>query len=240
MNVCGAITFARFMDLCLYCPHLGYYEQLRNTPGRAGDFYTSVSVGPLFGELLATQFARWLGHWEAPSAAGGINEPGPERLQLLEAGAHDGRLAADILDGFHSRQPRLFHQLEYWILEPSCRQRQWQETTLARFNGRVRWFDSWGALPSTGVRGIIFSNELLDAMPVHRLGWDAQKKTWFEWGVRTEGGQFVWQKLPLNPSLSPEGSLLSRSAAVLGGSNVSASKPLERYQVSAALNPTAP
>src|SRR5437762_5911169 len=98
----GSITFARFMELSLYCPQSGYYEQIANTPGRRGDFYTSVSVGPLFGELLAAQFAQWLGQWETPSVERGINEPAPARLQLLEAGAHNGRLAADILDWFKS------------------------------------------------------------------------------------------------------------------------------------------
>src|SRR6266540_4514692 len=99
----GFITFARFMELSLYCPHFGYYEQIANTPGRRGDFYTSVSVGPVFGELLATQFAQWLGQWEARG-----REQAPEHFQLLEAGAHNGRLAADILDWFRARQPRLF------------------------------------------------------------------------------------------------------------------------------------
>src|SRR6266704_397969 len=118
-RACGAITFARFMELSLYCPQLGYYERKTNTPGRRGDFYTSVSVGPLFGELLAAQFAQWLGQWGTRSVERGTNEPAPDRLQLLEAGAHNGRLAADILDWFKSRQPRFFDQLEYWILEPS-------------------------------------------------------------------------------------------------------------------------
>ena len=57
---CGVISFARFMELSLYCPNFGYYEQLDAAPGRKGDFYTSVSVGELFGELLADQFAEWL------------------------------------------------------------------------------------------------------------------------------------------------------------------------------------
>ena len=197
MELCGFIPFARFMELSLYCPQFGYYERIANTPGRRGDFYTSVSVGPLFGELLAAQFAQWLGQWETRSVERGMNGPAPDRLQLLEAGAHNGRLAADILDWFKSRQPQLFDKLEYWILEPSSRRLRWQKKTLESFNGQVLWFDSWEKLPPTGVRGIIFSNELLDAMPVHRLGWDAQNKTWFEWGVRADGGQFVWEKLPL-------------------------------------------
>src|SRR6266571_4320198 len=216
MEASGFITFARFMELSLYCPQLGYYEEIANTPGRRGDFYTSVSVGPLFGELLAAQFAQWLGQWETRSAERGTNEPAPDRLQLLEAGAHNGRLAADILDWFKSRQPQLFDKLEYWILEPSSRRLRWQKKTLDPFNGRVLWFDSWEKLPPTGVRGIIFSNELLDAMPVHRLGWDAQNKTWFEWGVGAEGGEFVWQKLLLTKERGPQAaapeSLVPRSA----------------------------
>src|SRR3989442_5437563 len=209
MAACGSITFARFMELSLYCPQFGYYEQIANTPGRRGDFYTNVSVGPLFGQLLATQFAQWLGQWERRSVKRGMNEPAPDRLQLLEAGAHNGRLAADILDSFKSRRPQLFEKLEYWILEPSLRRQRWQRKTLAPFNGNVQWFDSWEKLPPGVVRGIIFSNELLDAMPVHRLGWDSQNKTWFEWGVSAVGGQFVWQKLPLTkerrqPAAVPE------------------------------------
>src|SRR6266566_4759957 len=56
----GSITFARFMELALYCPVYGFYELEQDTIGRRGDFYTSVSVGSLFGELLAWQFADWL------------------------------------------------------------------------------------------------------------------------------------------------------------------------------------
>src|SRR5881396_2636396 len=71
MAACGSITFARFMELSLYCPQFGYYEQIANTPGRRGDYYTSVSVGPLFGQLLAAQFAQWLGQWETRSVKRG-------------------------------------------------------------------------------------------------------------------------------------------------------------------------
>ena len=56
----GPMPFARFMELALYHPEHGYYEREADPVGRAGDFYTSVSVGPLFGELLAWRFARWL------------------------------------------------------------------------------------------------------------------------------------------------------------------------------------
>src|SRR6267378_7329811 len=87
----GSMTFARFMELSLYCPQLGYYEQIANTPGRRGDFYTSVSVGPLFGELLAAQFAQWRAQWKTRGVERGMIRHAPGHFQLLEAGAHDGR-----------------------------------------------------------------------------------------------------------------------------------------------------
>ena len=180
----GAVSFARFMELALYCPNFGYYERTQGSPGRDGDYYTSVSVGPLFGELLAGRFAGWLAAM-----------PGGQR-QILEAGAHDGQLARDILRHLQTHRPGALESLEYWILEPSLNRRHSQEETLKEFTGRVRWFDSWDALPATGVNGIIFSNELLDAMPAHRLGWDAAGGKWFEWGVALEDGRFVWKKLP--------------------------------------------
>jgi SAM-dependent MidA family methyltransferase len=179
----GVITFARFMELALYCPNFGYYERAGVSPGRGGDYYTSVSVGGLFGELLAFRFAGWL------SGMG----PGP--LQLVEAGAHDGRLALDILGWFAAQRPELAERLEYWILEPSAIRRESQRETLGEVAGRVRWVESWDGIASEGVNGIIFSNELLDAMPAHRLGWDAAKREWFEWGVSLEGDEFVWKRM---------------------------------------------
>ena len=56
----GVLSFARFMELALYCPVHGYYETKKDNPGLHGDFYTSVGVGELFGQLLAFQFAEWL------------------------------------------------------------------------------------------------------------------------------------------------------------------------------------
>src|SRR6185295_6681386 len=100
IKVKGPISFARFIELALYCPNLGYYERPESRIGKHGDYYTSVSVGPLFGELLAFQFSKWL-----------ETMPGP--VKLVEAGAHDGRLALDILRAL----PRsLLDRVEYWIV----------------------------------------------------------------------------------------------------------------------------
>ena len=150
------ISFARFMDLALYCPNSGYYEQTERRIGRTGDFFTSVSVGPLFGRLLAFQFAHWL---EALGAC-----------EVTEAGAHNGQLAADILGWLRQARPRLFQQLRYRIIEPSASRRDWQQTKLADFAGQVEWAEDLPRLPARSWDGVMFANELLDAFPVHRLG----------------------------------------------------------------------
>ncbi len=182
----GAIPFARFMERALYEPGLGYYERDRRVVGKRGDFYTSVSVGSLFGELLAFQFADWL------SALTGAAESA-QRFQLVEAGAHDGRLARDILSFLAQWQPELASRLDYWIVEPSPARQAWQRETLGSHGGQVRWFGAVDDLPP--VCGVILSNELLDAFPVHRLGWDTARQAWFEWGVGVEESSFRWRHL---------------------------------------------
>ncbi|HEV2327243.1 MAG TPA: SAM-dependent methyltransferase [Verrucomicrobiae bacterium] len=183
----GALPFVRFMQLALYCPKRGYYEAKRDTVGRRGDFYTSVSVGKLFGELLAFQFAEWLEEIKTPGS----------RLKIVEAGAHDGQLAWDIVTWLQSNRPALFEELDYYILEPSGHRREWQRDTLECFAGKIRWLPGFDVSTHSSVTGIIFSNELLDAFPVRRLGWNANKKQWFEWGVALDGDKFAWTKMEL-------------------------------------------
>ena len=195
----GPISFARFMKLALYCPVYGYYEREQDTPGRGGDYYTSVSVGSLFGELLAARFAEWL-----EAARGGVD--------LVEAGAHDGRLAGDVLGYLRRGRPGLFARLQYSIIEPSARRRAWQERRLTEFGGKVRWVGRFRDL-TRGIRGVVFANELLDAMPVHRLVWDARKGRWFERGVGVEAERFVWTRMS-DSRLRPR--LAARWAEVLG------------------------
>jgi SAM-dependent MidA family methyltransferase len=180
----GMITFARFMELALYCPVYGYYERETDTIGRRGDYFTSVSVGPLFGQLLACRFAEWAGCG------------GPGAIRIAEAGAHRGELAGDILAWFREQRPDLFERVEYWLIEPSERRRSWQRQTLVDFSARVRWADTFEEVRAGNAAAglnIIFSNELLDAFPVHRLGWDSTAAGWFEWGVseRDKGLEFV-------------------------------------------------
>ncbi len=215
----GTISFARFMELALYCPKFGYYEQMKVAPGHSGDFYTSVSVGEMFGELLARQFAEWLRNAKLPKGDKAALGWRGKSWQILEAGAHDGRLAGDILRWLKANESAVFAGLEYWILEPSAVRRKSQETTLAEFAGRVRWFATWEEVPESGVNGIIFANELLDALPVQRVGWDAAKRKWFEWGVTVDGEKFGWARMPgevdstfLYSALYPSGRTTPHSA----------------------------
>ena len=186
----GPISFARFMAQALYHPELGYYERAAGRIGRGGDFYTSVSVGNVFGELLARRFAAWLGQ-----LAG-------ERLLILEAGAHDGRLAADLLVALRSLAPELARRITYGLMEPSPRRREWQAQTLREFASQVTWLARLDELAPASIAGVIFGNEFLDALPAHRLGWDAQARGWFEWRVGWAGDRFCWVRPP--PSTTGE------------------------------------
>jgi SAM-dependent MidA family methyltransferase len=187
----GAISFARFMELALYCPETGYYETKKDNVGRHGDFITSVSTGSLFGELLAFQFAEWLGEFTIYDL----------RFTIAEAGAHDGKLARDILDWLQAHRPELFARLEYWIIEPSEIRRGWQKETLTPCSGKVHWASQLSELGHSIAENrqrqfsILFSNELLDAFPVHCFGWDAARRDWFERGVTWDGGAFQWTRI---------------------------------------------
>jgi SAM-dependent MidA family methyltransferase len=182
----GAISFEEFMRMALYCPVYGYYEKEEDMIGRNGDFYTSVSVGNLFGELLAFHFAEWLAACQSETPA----------VQIVEAGAHRGELARDILIWLRNHRLELFQRLKYLIIEPSLVRQKWQAESLSQFSN-VQWLSRITSQSST-LHGIIFSNELLDAMPVRRFGWNARSKVWVEWGVTLEKGQLAWTSLDHN------------------------------------------
>jgi len=151
----GPIPFAEFMRECLYHPDHGYY--IRASTGRFGDYYTSVDVHPIFGRLLARQLAEM---WEALGS--------PQHFIVVEAGAGIGRLAGKILD-FSAAALLAFHEaISYVAVERSPARRNQHAASLAQHvaAGRV---SSLGEMPSSIPAGCIFSNELLDALPAHRV-----------------------------------------------------------------------
>lgn len=182
----GVLSFARFMDLALYAPGVGYYERVEPVVGRSGDFYTSVSVGPLLGEMLGFQIATWL-------------EALPEGpLHLVEAGAHTGQLSLDILGHVRSHRPDLVDRIHLCLVEPSIRRQGWQRETLRDLSDTVSWFPTLQDLHRTHprLRGVLYANELLDAFPVHCAAWDRGRARWGELGVGWDNGRFVWVPLP--------------------------------------------
>jgi SAM-dependent MidA family methyltransferase len=151
----GPMTVAEFMELALYHPEHGYYASSARRSGRAGDFFTSVDVGPVFGDMIAVELADM---WELLS-------PGePQAIDLVEAGAGDGRLMRDILDALTRDVPELYARLRVTLVESSAVARRAQPGTL---EGHRRCLISSGDELPRPVTGVIMANELLDALPVH-------------------------------------------------------------------------
>ena len=153
----GPQSFTWFMAQALYHPEHGYYSTDRAAIGLRGDYFTNVSVGPLFGELLAAQFAEI---WERLGRV--------DNFLILEQGAHHGQFARDVLESARRRSPEFFSGLRYQIVEPFSALQDRQSQGLKEFGDRVLWRKSLDELePFVGVH---FSNELLDAMPVNLHG----------------------------------------------------------------------
>ena len=185
IRAAGPLPFAEYMDLALYHPELGYYARAGRRSGRAGDFYTSVDAGPLFGELLAAQFAE-MQRLAAPE--------GP--FDLVEAGAGNGRLARRVLDHAAAAHPALYRALRLTLVERSPTARAAQHDALGPHGGRLA--QSGSELPAR-VRGVIFANELLDALPVHSIVMTAAGLR--EVHVDSRNGHLVERSGPVSPAV---------------------------------------
>ena len=180
---CGPMPFWRFMELALYHPALGYYASGRARVGRKGDFFTNVSVGPLFGRLLARQIAEM---WERLGS--------PRDFSIVEQGAHEGELAADVLGGLREFLPDCFAATTYRIVEPFPVLAARQAKRLAEFECKVEWKKSLREMEIES--GVHFSNELPDAFPVHLVAWTDGE--WRERMVLETCGRFVFEDGPLS------------------------------------------
>ena len=180
----GPIPFRGFMELALYAPGHGYYAGGRAAIGRQGDYVTSVSVGPLFGRLLAGQFEAI---WERLGR--------PASFTVVEQGANNGDFAHDVLSAGAS-SPAFFEALRYQIVEPFAVNKERQRERLAPWSGKTSWFHTPEELPR--FTGIHFSNELIDAMPVHALVY--RDRVWRERYVAFDEAaqRFVWEEGPFS------------------------------------------
>jgi SAM-dependent MidA family methyltransferase len=172
----GAISFARYMELALYAPGLGYYSGGSAKLGKDGDFTTAPELSPLFGAALA----RVAGAIIAQSAS-----------QILEFGAGTGKLAFDILTELTAAGVKVER---YSIVELSGELRGRQQEKLRDFP-QVEWLD---AFPEA-FDGVVFGNEVLDAMPVHLVIKNPQG--WQELQVTISDGGFQYLEVPASEEL---------------------------------------
>jgi SAM-dependent MidA family methyltransferase len=156
------------MDLALYHPEFGYYARAAQRSGRAGDFFTSVDVGPLFGEFLAIQIAEMaeLVQSSVTSHQSPATSHQPLPFDLVEVGAGNGRLSADILRAARRRELAFYDSIRLHLVEAGAGARGAQRATLGDVGDRLS--ASCAALPDS-FEGVLVANELLDAFPVHQV-----------------------------------------------------------------------
>ena len=189
----GAITFARFMDLALYHPDVGYYRTPLRRPGRGGDFITSPEVHPFFGMALAHQIAEL---WER------LDRPDP--FVVREYGPGVGGLAYDIIVGISVHHPDLLQALRYRLRDVN----------------RYRMAEAMSAMIEVGldhivsiedpsreetvepITGVVLANEVADALPAHQLVWTGSmlNEQWVVWNPATDW--FAWEERPLSPEVA--------------------------------------
>lgn len=187
IRTAGPLPFAAWAELALYHPELGYYARAARRSGRAGDFFTSVDLGPLFGALLASQFAEM---WRLTRAVADR-----ARFDLVEAAAGDGRLARDVLDAAAADDPEFYAAVDLHLVERSRAARDAQAAALGPHAGKLA--SSRPGLPPA-VRGAVFANELLDALPPHLLQMTAGGLREVYVDVDAETGGFVERLGPLS------------------------------------------
>mgnify|MGYP001461242795 CR=1 FL=1 len=155
----GRITFADFMAACLYEPGLGYYTSPGRKVGAEGDFYTSITVHAAFGRVIAREIAQM---WRTMGT--------PAAFTLVECGAGNGRLACDIMDFLAERDPVMYSGLRLILVEQEPSLESAQREMLAAHSGRLSWLspDEF-ASESFTFSGCLYSNELIDALPTHRV-----------------------------------------------------------------------
>jgi SAM-dependent MidA family methyltransferase len=176
-----AIPFQQYMELCLYAPEIGYYTGNRTKVGKKGDFYTSSAIGGLLGEMLACHMVKKL------------TEKASDIYEIVEWGGGNGQLALQILDKLRSDFPDFYKQLHFVEIERSEYHRGLQRNNLDKHIDVISfWSPEQWKERGKRTQTFIFSNELLDAFPVHRVrykagqlyelyvGWDETKQTFYE------------------------------------------------------------
>jgi SAM-dependent MidA family methyltransferase len=178
------ISYHDYMEAVLYAPNIGYYVREKKKIGSRGDFYTSGNVGDAFGRSLARWFVYLI-------KSCGVSP------KIIEVGAGDGKLAYDILVSMKELEPQIWDSLTYILVDESPFHRRLQQERIGMFKQAVSAasLEKW-----TKVNGILFSNELFDALPVHVI--EKYKGALVEVFVTEKEGDFVEMREPLdNPEI---------------------------------------
>jgi SAM-dependent MidA family methyltransferase len=158
----GPVPFETFMDMALYHPEYGYYASSASALGRDGDFFTSPHLHPVFGAMIGRQLCEM---WQTMGK--------PPEFDIVEMGAGHGYLAKDIFDSLQHASESMsafLDSVRYCIVEPYEHFENKQRTVLGdelQNKRRITWVKSLSGLKR--IKGCIFSNELLDAFPVHLI-----------------------------------------------------------------------
>ncbi|OCA86384.1 class I SAM-dependent methyltransferase [Bacillus sp. FJAT-27986] len=174
------LPYDKYIELALYHPEYGYYQRRKDKIGSSGDFYTSVSMSPVFGEFIGKWAGRKLIESDLPPA-------------ICELGGGTGKMACDFLRGLELYNPELASNAIYYIVESSAYHRELILDTAAK-DHRIRLLDSIKDMPL--IEGFIFSNEFFDAFPVRVLIKD--KNQWKEAGVTVKNGELFETARNLN------------------------------------------
>lgn len=163
-----AISFTAFMEMALYEPDMGYYAKRQRKIGKDGDFYTSSSVHPIFGETLGEYIWDEIQTVDAPIK------------YVAEMGGGDGKLSEQVIKSLLAKGERT--GLAYLLIEASPYHRELQMERLSPYNKDIPIY----VFPSIemakrkipDLQGLFFSNELPDAFPVHMVTY--QEGQWKE------------------------------------------------------------
>lgn len=230
----GPVPFSSFMAAALYHPAHGYYCRGEARTGRKGDFFTSVSVGPVFGRIMGSEFCA---AWERLGR--------PPEFTVIEAGANDGQFACDVLSWARSARPDFFEALRYQIDEHLPAMEDIQRRTLAEFAGCVT-HDQLAPVE----HGFYFANELLDAIPVRRVqfsqgkwhellvAWDASRG--FHWVLQEPEDTALKRRLEWLGEAFPEGYTTEIAPAVASQIRLAAARLKKGYVVFADYGYAAP
>lgn len=186
----GAISFARFMELALYAPGLGYYTAGKFKLGARGDFVTAPEITPLFAQTVARQcqqIAKELPYYD-----------------IVEFGAGSGVFAKDLL--LELKKPGTLPRY-YYIVEVSAELRERQQLLLQSecpdLWERIQWLDT---LEDVSIQGIIFANEVMDALPVHCF--TMEEGVIQERSVVWRNDEFSWESREPSAELARQGEAL--------------------------------